>query len=736
MLRQFILETLNEIREPDQILKRPHNLLKRSMNAMGGKQRIVIPFGAISFNPFETNKSIEELSKSTDKNDQLLAKSLPFVYALMQENNINFENNTLRSKAGFGDERREYKIVKRLSSCLDMLKKSKSNDGARDILVKVIGAVPLKELLRTLSYPKIIDSITAIVAILNNESEKLSRGMKKVSVDASIIITCAPVDVLRMSDFKGLESCHSPPADKTGNVPGAHAGLFSQAVEEARGGLVAFLVRNDELSRVKLDAPEILSDPDRDLIGVNPLSRVRIRTFIEMKKPNRTFLAAEKKLYGYLLPKFLSVVEDWVKKKNDEFGSSNVDRNDLVGLGGSYYDSGGEELLGAKDARLNHISSVRAKFGAKRLLKKYEPQLRQLQHKLGSDYGATIVTEVMDDYAGGEVAVLQFQFKLPYYIYPFTQLPVGDRAHVWNYPAQVVMNLIQHKFPSVSHEVFSTSKDTFVQLDLSQLLPFIGRESFVDDFKDIIKQIESDYSSRKKELAAFVNRSDVQGAIAEFNASNICVECSLSQHENAAAVVTFEVDDAHTFDRIEGTVKQRMITSAFSNHSYIERAPGKTDNMIKVILYKEFNEFADALANVRALITQAFDVRGFAEMMNKGQNARVLSLPQSEVHFSFLDWNHNDEIHNDKLVQDAIDALKQAITATDISFNIRAPGAVVIIEFDDMLSRNAVLMNDDVVQRCRALVAAINIVRDRLPKPYDESFMLLRSMIIEQIYNA
>ena len=62
----------------------------------------------------------------------------------------------------------------------------------------------------------------------------------------AMIITRHPVDVLRMSDFRQIYSCHSPPSH-----PHHDKSFYKCAVAEAHGhGAIAYVVNRDELLQV------------------------------------------------------------------------------------------------------------------------------------------------------------------------------------------------------------------------------------------------------------------------------------------------------------------------------------------------------------------------------------------------------------------------------------------------------------------------------------------------------
>ena len=103
----------------------------------------------------------------------------------------------------------------------------------------------------------------------------------------SIVITRNPVDLLRMSDFRNIESCHSPPSREAD----AGSSYFKCAVAEAYGeGAVAYVVKNEDLEEafpfadgienVSLDDyeyDELFYDDARDVGAIEPVSRLRLR---------------------------------------------------------------------------------------------------------------------------------------------------------------------------------------------------------------------------------------------------------------------------------------------------------------------------------------------------------------------------------------------------------------------------------------------------------------------------
>ena len=172
-----------------------------------------------------------------------------------------------------------------------------------------------------------------------------TRKMNSNPGDFSIIISRSPIDILRMSDFPGIHSCHAPPGKQ------GHTRYYSSAVAEAKnGGAIAYVVRNEDLKKVKnLQAKEIFADPDRGVDGIVPLERLRLRRFTVYNYngyDELDILIPEERSYGYRHWKFEETIWEWAKKAQKPFIDFNNppdwDTADL--RGGKYQDTYASEL--------------------------------------------------------------------------------------------------------------------------------------------------------------------------------------------------------------------------------------------------------------------------------------------------------------------------------------------------------------------------------------------------------
>jgi len=194
---------------------------------------------------------------------------------------------------------------------------------------------------------------------------------------SSIIISRDPIDVLRMSDHRGIDSCHSE-----GNS------YFECAVAESRGnGLVAYLVDNGDLNKLlqpenpeghdydvadmtpdpvtfdSFDGKEIFKDPQRGVSGIEPKSRVRLRKYVS-EEGEYEFAAPEKRTYGPHPPGFVGAVREWAWNAQKDWWVSETsaklslpEKGELQMHGGSYRDTSDGDILNSFFAEGEFVTS-------------------------------------------------------------------------------------------------------------------------------------------------------------------------------------------------------------------------------------------------------------------------------------------------------------------------------------------------------------------------------------------
>lgn len=176
----------------------------------------------------------------------------------------------------------------------------------------------------------------------NKNSRYYRENPDEMMIDYSVIITRHPIDVLRMSDFDNIHSCHSQDGD-----------YFACAIKEATSaGAIAYIVETEDLDQIDVDDDEIFEDAERGIGGIEPLGRIRLRKFDktgDFASDNKySLLLPEKREYGTTIPGFYDAVKDWAVKSQEPKWSQDLKEDgtldpnilrDFVRKGGEYKDT-------------------------------------------------------------------------------------------------------------------------------------------------------------------------------------------------------------------------------------------------------------------------------------------------------------------------------------------------------------------------------------------------------------
>jgi hypothetical protein len=181
---------------------------------------------------------------------------------------------------------------------------------------------------------------------------------EKGSVDSgySIIYSRHPIDVLRMSDFDNITSCHSP-----GSRKGSIAGIeYKCAVAEAHGhGAIAYVVSNDDLDEQMEDTDyksyqelldwydkageELFYDDAREEGVLNPTTRTRIRKYANPAL-EVVLGVPETRVYGTRYPEFLKQVTDWMKEQQKDIIKKVEDSKNAENQAENTFDADGDAI--------------------------------------------------------------------------------------------------------------------------------------------------------------------------------------------------------------------------------------------------------------------------------------------------------------------------------------------------------------------------------------------------------
>lgn len=133
----------------------------------------------------------------------------------------------------------------------------------------------------------------------------------------SIIISRHPTDVLRMSDFENIESCHTL-ASRSGETGAFVKCAYAEAID---GGAIAYVVPTQEIKdweeendqSIEDTDDEVLSDSARDIGDIEPVSRVRIRIGRFDDDDYRYYIGVpDARIYGAVTSNFYETLKTWL----------------------------------------------------------------------------------------------------------------------------------------------------------------------------------------------------------------------------------------------------------------------------------------------------------------------------------------------------------------------------------------------------------------------------------------
>ncbi len=313
------------------------------------------------------------------------------------------------------------------------------------------------------------------IATQHGEYWKKNAGYIKKNINEldsdkfSIIITRHPIDVLRMSDFDKITSCHTPPSRQ-----GAYQSYYKCAVAEAQGhGAVAYVVETEHLlhdtntgnidsAEQEIQEGEIFHDDARNAVSgyLTPLSRIRVRhvRYYDTDEPKRfddgqDVGMPEKRVYGADIPGLANQVTDWARSNQEEViqnmpkEDGKINLNRFMIFGGSYEDTANAEgraalmrrLLGADQSvggNMKQNTDTEDDLDADLLgdvVRQYEGQCEDIRDEWNNHMAQTYVDyEVGEDGADGAYIRPYAAFIAKWDVSDWKRLPSNAEEVVWN----------------------------------------------------------------------------------------------------------------------------------------------------------------------------------------------------------------------------------------------------------------------------------------------------------------
>jgi hypothetical protein len=402
------------------------------------------------------------------------------------------------------------------------------------------------------------------IATQHGEYWKKNAGYIKKNINEldsdkfSIIITRHPIDVLRMSDFDNITSCHSPASRAN-----AYQSYYKCAVAEAQGhGAVAYVVETEELltntntgnidsAEQEIQEGEIFADDARyggAGFDIEPISRTRIRhvRYYDTDEPARyddgqDVGMPETRVYGADIPGLANQVTDWARSNQEEViqnmpkEDGKIDLSKFMIFGGSYEDTAGasgrailmKQLLG--DKNIEFAGAMRQNTETEDdldadligdVIAQYNGQCEQIRIDYNNRMAQTYTDyEVGDD--GGDSAYIKpfAAFVAKWDVSDWKRLPSNAEEVVWNsvdelneifgdifYPSDVDTPTIRrireevHLSIQVNFEHPSIYGNSYMALPEEYQEALQKVDTVIDDRRDSFEEILTGYFKREGQM--------------------------------------------------------------------------------------------------------------------------------------------------------------------------------------------------------------------------------------------
>jgi hypothetical protein len=350
----------------------------------------------------------------------------------------------------------------------------------------------------------------------------------------SIVITRHPIDVLRMSDFDDINSCHSPPSRKDS----ADITYYKCAVAEAHGhGAIAYVVENEHLEEAyetpdlkelanasDFQEEEMFWDESRAEGLIEPISRLRLRQVRHYKDRDKVkrwdegteIAIPEKRIYGKKIPGFRETVVDWARENQSEaiaaapsnFASyikdgeritgDHLDLDHFVKFGGSHED--------------NHISDlIRSFLQADKILGRIVQNTEtedQLDINLIGGVAERLEAEAQEALDRASLTYFKVDFSIDHgedyaWIDPTVRLKLSWDESEWkSLPGYAEMQGLPHHFEDYGHPYDSISHYNptvnkvgseiimHLHIDTAKMTQETGTFYAADEFEEFLRELD------------------------------------------------------------------------------------------------------------------------------------------------------------------------------------------------------------------------------------------------------
>jgi len=347
------------------------------------------------------------------------------------------------------------------------------------------------------------EEISRLLKFWNEKSDFYRKNPKSILGDSetySLVITRAPIDVLRMSDFEKITSCHSPP----GRSSGAGNGYYKCAIAEANGhGPIVYVVRNEDIPEdFDWQQEEVFGDEKRNIDGPIPISRVRVRKFTSPSGDNRAI--PEKSTYGKEFPSLVPSVTQFFRKAQPDFEEPTDDEahhlDNWQRWGGTYNDSDDDELFDNFFNTNKFYGDAEQKDDGSEvdLIDLWETQCAEIDQEFNNFDHAQAEYEIEDNGAGDAYVLMNGKMEI---IIP-ERFTLEGRENYPNYATQqaisnLILEEVNHIVDNVTFDLYERPGFTFI---LSAIEPYDhtpeGYKYFLADTVDDLDRAHDEIATK------------------------------------------------------------------------------------------------------------------------------------------------------------------------------------------------------------------------------------------------
>ncbi len=257
--------------------------------------------------------------------------------------------------------------------------------------------------------------------------KNLDEYKSSLGEDEYVVFSRHPIDVFRMSDHQGLQSCHTLPSSREKLKASPSEPIWDQynicAMAEAHAnGMIVYALNPDEFEEPptqelldQYENGELFSDDERGIDGLKPVSRIRVKNvaFLEDKgdysKIKTRVAVPDQKVYGDAIPGFKrhvrKVLAKAQKSKIEDIANSfqgNIDLRRFLRVGGSYEDNSMNSMLPEFFGEVLESSDIEYEQTVQ-YSNDLEQSLKDEYQGMNIDAAKAILQGLVDEYNGGYV---------------------------------------------------------------------------------------------------------------------------------------------------------------------------------------------------------------------------------------------------------------------------------------------------------------------------------------------